>query len=50
MTLSYDGGSFAMGMICTAVYFGALSPWWLLLLPLCLIGPPLTIGIWKSAR
>lgn len=37
MRFVYDGGSFAAGILTAAVYLGALSPWWLLLLPVCFI-------------
>ncbi len=32
--LVFDGGSMAIGAIAAAVYFGALSPWYLLV---CLV-------------
>ena len=37
MSVEYDGGSFVLGGLVVAALLNAISPWWLLLAPLCLL-------------
>ena len=38
--IKFDGASFAIGVVTAAVVLGAMSAWWLLLVPLWLLELP----------
>jgi hypothetical protein len=45
MRLDFNGSSWAIGVLCAAVYFGHLSPWWLALTPALLFATLLPVHV-----
>ena len=40
--IDFDVGSWALGVLCATIYFGHLSAWWLLAIPVFVISGPWT--------
>lgn len=40
ISIKFDNGNFLAGLITGLCVFGSASPWWLLLVPVCMIDIP----------